>query len=122
MVQRMFELHHGRRPAAMALCIGRWLLPWASMLIVSGSLAYAANEALTRDLQEEAASPVVVITPVAAALRWVTIEFTDPGGTPRSMSCLASADNVSADVQHVDRADFGARVTELCAQQWRDDR
>src|SRR5712691_7929711 len=96
--------------ARMAKQTGLWLLPWACVLVVSGTVAFASERAAERTSPDRSAQLEIVdastasgalITteatgvPAVAGSQWVLLS----SGSPETrVSCLTSKDRVSADM------------------------
>jgi hypothetical protein len=106
--------------AAIAGSCMRWMLPWAWALIVSGALAYAADQALGHRLVEQPASALslteaVFRPPGGVGLRWVVLMSTDEqGGAQSSITCLAPADRVSDDALQLAEEDLDSVARGVC--------
>lgn len=111
--------------AEMAKRTGLWLLPWACVLAVSETVAFAAEHAvhmsLDRSAQLEVADASTAsgafaamepadITAVAGS-HWVLVWSENP---ETHVSCLTTRDLVSADVLQVHAEDLHSVVAEVC--------
>ena len=99
--------------AARRLLAGAW--PWAGLLAVSMTLAWAMNVGLTAGSQvPEAAHAQPLPSPTGFIL---TITYKDADGPPASFTCRSSRDLVSADVLHVASAqDLYEQVALVCRE------
>jgi hypothetical protein len=106
---------------ARAVRAGQWLLPWACLMILSGTLAHAADEALTRTLREPASEPLptTMNTLGPPASRWVSIAWVNAAGEPQSMKCFTTVDRVAVDVLYIDATDQHTVAVDLCSELWR---
>jgi hypothetical protein len=105
--------------AGIAARGGRWLLPWACVLVLAGILGHAANHALGQTVVKQSAlsrsSAEPLHRPLAdASFRWVVLLSTDAQGAEGSLTCLVAADRVSAAVLQVRAEDLIAVASELC--------
>jgi len=90
----------------------RWLLPWAGVLLLSGTIAHAMEWAVVRTLNE---TP----QPVAStASHWVTLGSVDVDKSGTSLNCLARQNSVTTDALYVPQEDFDAVVSEVCLEVW----
>ncbi len=118
----LLETPHSMRAgalAASAASCARWVLPWASVLVLSGTIAYAADQALAHSVVELPASngsptEPVPRAPADAGFRWVVLLSTDIEGAQRSLTCLAPADRVSGDVLKLAPEDLDPVARGLC--------
>ena len=142
---------------------GRWLLPWACVLMLSGAIADTAGQALGRILPDQSAPPGLPAAPAARAVpsttlnvvpanglafvrqphgdgedsacfyatfacsRQVVISSVDAQGAATSLTCLTTADRISAslpptvssaDVLSVRADELDTLVSELCLELW----
>src|SRR5262245_39272114 len=74
-----FERVDGRQ--VVLLRIGRWLLPWAFVLAVAASLAYAADEALVYRLSSSAEQARTAPPAVPDGQRWIELRYRNEDGT-----------------------------------------
>ncbi len=112
--------------ARMAKQTGLWLLPWACVLVVSGAVAFASEQAAERTSLDRSAQLEIVdastasgalITseatgvPAVAGSQWVLLS----SGNPETrVSCLTSKDRVSADMLYVHPEDLDGLAAVLC--------
>ena len=112
--------------AGMAKRAGLWLLPWACVLMVSGTVAFAAAQAteqtlLDRSAQLETAaasnaSGALISTEATgiaavAGAQWVLLSSANPEAR---VSCLTTTDRVSADMLHMHPEDLDRVIAEVC--------
>jgi hypothetical protein len=89
-------------------------------LIVSGTFAYAADQALGHYFVVEpvasnlSTSEPVPRAPVDAGFRWVVLSSTDMEDAQSSITCLAPADRVSGDVLKLAAEDLDRVARGLC--------
>jgi hypothetical protein len=100
----------------------RWLLPWACVLMLSGAIAHAAEQALstTTLLVEPRVERVPdglapARAPAPAGSHWVTIASVDAQGMPSSITCLTRVELMSADVIGVPLEGLDLLVSQLCS-------
>jgi hypothetical protein len=102
---------------------GRWLLPWACVLVLSGSLAQAAEQALVGNPRNRPVELVATTQPdtdtalagvPAGAAQWVLLTSLDATGAQTRLHCLTTRDRVAADVLEVHAADLRQVASELC--------
>ena len=98
--------------------LGRWLLPWACVLLLAVGIAHAANDALVRTLPEPAAQPVLAEPRPTAThgVRWLQIESIDTDGSHVGLACLSRLDDVASDVLVVPIAKWEQVIDELCSE------
>jgi hypothetical protein len=101
----------------MAKQTGLWLLPWASVLMVSGTVAFAGVHAaqptsLDRSAQLEIAgvSTAAGMAAVAGA-QWVLLSSANP---ETRVSCLTPMNRVSADMLYVHAEELDRLAAEVC--------
>jgi hypothetical protein len=102
-----------------ARIVARWLLPWACVVILSASLARAAEQALIQYLPEQANVSGLLATPAPSAFgrqNWVTLTSVDALGSLTSFTCLTSPDRVSTDVLGERAEDLDSLVSALCME------
>jgi hypothetical protein len=106
--------------AGMAKHAGLWVLPWTCVLVVSGTVAYAGEQALQRNSLEIAAastaSGMATATEATGARavggsQWVLLWSVNP---ETRASCLTTRDRVSADMIHVHPEDLERLAAEVC--------
>src|SRR5215469_11430812 len=99
-------------------CVGRWLLPWLGVLVISSTLAYAANAGLARtwpttQTGDPAVSPLA--RPEDASTRWVEIRELRPDGTIRTVDCLTKPDYVAGDALYILTVQLDDTIAQLCS-------
>lgn len=112
------------RLATVSVCLGRWLLPWACVLGLSGALAHAAQQGLATTLLAEPAAQVELVRdgvgqprpPAPAGSHWVTIASIGADGTATNIACLTRTDLMSTDVIQVPLEGLDLFVSQLCAE------
>jgi hypothetical protein len=95
------------------------LLPWSSMLAVSGAISFMLLQALGQGSPEPPLRPAVAVQtsmlPVFASatdgLRWVTIAASQVG---RSERCLTASNALSADIIEVYPDEIDRLLADLC--------
>jgi hypothetical protein len=112
--------------ARMAKQTGLWLLPWACVLVVSGTVAFAAEQAAERtSLDRSARLETAIASSAGGALaameptdmtavagsHWVLLWSENP---ETRVSCLTTKDRVSADMLHVHPEDLDRLAAEVC--------
>jgi hypothetical protein len=112
--------------AGMAKQTALWLLPWACVLVVSGTVAFAAEQAAEQTLLDRSApleiadasnlsgafiSTEATRMPAVAGAQWVLLSSANPES---GVSCLTTKDRVSADMLHMHPEDLDRLVAELC--------
>ena len=104
--------HSTINPARSVARIARWLLPWASVLLLSGAVAHGLEQAVERTSYE-------MPQPVGStASRWVTLGSVNADKSVTSLNCLARPDIVTSDALYVRAEDFDAVVWEVCSEVW----
>ncbi len=89
---------------------GRWLLPWICSLLIAATVAYGAEQGLTRMRVPE--PDRVAITDDGA--QWVVLSSDDPTGAgKRVAACLTTTGLFAADVIQVAPADLDRIVASL---------
>ena len=104
--------HSTINPARAVARVARWLLPWASVLSLSGAVAHGLEQAVVRTLYE---TPQPVAPP---ASRWVTLGSVDVDKSGTSLNCLARQNSVTTDALYVPPEDLDAVVSEVCLEVW----
>jgi hypothetical protein len=97
--------------------VGRWMLPLAVGLLLSGGVARVANHALVEMAQSDSdcrGLSSCVGTPHESDLRWVQVTSTDAQGVQQSVVCLVNTGRVAADVMYVGAQDFESTADQLC--------
>lgn len=112
--------------ARMVKQTGLWLLPWACVLVVSGTVAFAAEQAAEQTLLDrsaqleiaDASSPSGALNsseatgmPAVAGAHWVLLSTANPEAR---VSCLTTTDRLSADMLHVHPEDLDRLAAEVC--------
>ena len=112
--------------AGMAKRTGLWLLPWACVLVVSGTVGFAGKLAAERTsldrsalleradastASEELISTEATGMRAVAGSQWVLLLSVNP---ETRVSCLTTRDRVSADMLYVHPEDIDRLVAELC--------
>jgi hypothetical protein len=125
----MYWFHTAERATllpGMAKQAGRWLLPWAGVLVVSATLTLAAelafagspldrsvasgaSAATAASRTQSATEPTNVMA--AAGSHWLLLWSVNP---ETRVSCLTTRDRVSADMLHVHPEDLDRLEAELC--------
>jgi len=109
----------------MARHAGHWLLPLASLGVVSALLTFAAAQAFAGSLLDQAASEISTASTASVALtapeatgmraaagsQWVMLWSADPR---THVSCLTGRDRVSADMLYVHPEDVERLAAEVC--------
>src|SRR6202521_5650545 len=100
------KIERAQRLSGSAARVGRWLLPLACVLVLSGSLAQAAEQALVRNppvellmTTESAATTARAGMLSRAGARWVLLA--SDGEVGSALVCLAASDRISADMLYV---------------------
>src|SRR5215472_15070510 len=102
--------HSTINPARAVARMARWLLPWASVLLLSGAVAHGLEQAVERTLYE---TP----QPVAStASRWVTLGSVSTDKSVTSLNCLARPNIVTTAALYVRAEVFDAVVSEVCSE------
>jgi hypothetical protein len=99
--------------------VGKWLLPFAGMLVLSATVAWAADQGLVGS--HLLAEPVVVATPPADAVpnlaptdTVVVLWSINALGGRISVACVTNKNRVSADVLEIPPEELVATVANLC--------
>ncbi len=108
-----------RRLAGIAALGGRWLLAWTRVLILSLTIALAAERAFASSSWFADAAQQVGQVPTFANASTsrdtvVTLSSVDAEGTRTSVVCLTTEDRVSVDVLAINPEDMAAVVANLC--------
>ena len=98
---------------------GRWLLPWACVLVLSMIVAYIAGQALVASPSWAQAAQEAERTTGAASSSTSTdivlmLSSVDSAGTPMSVVCISTRNRVAADVLVVSPQDMPTVVGHLC--------
>jgi hypothetical protein len=98
---------------------GRWLLPWACVLVLSMIVAYIAGQALVASPSWAQAAQEAERTTGAASNSTSTdivlmLSSVDSAGTPMSVVCISTRNRVAADVLVVSPQDMATVVAHLC--------
>ena len=97
---------------------GRWLLPWACVLVLSMIVAYIAGQALVASSLAQAAQEAERTTGAASSSTSTDIVLmlssVDSAGTPMSVVCISTRNRVAADVLVVSPQDMPTVVAHLC--------
>jgi hypothetical protein len=125
-MHRFHGVERTRVLAGIAKQTALWLLPWACVLVVSGTVAFAGEQAaeqtlLNRSAQLEIAdasnaSGALISTEAmgvvgVAGTQWVLLSSANPEAR---VSCLTTTDRVSADMLGVHPDDLDRLVAEVC--------
>ena len=117
--------------ARLAIKVGRWLLPLISVLVVSATLARAAEQVFVDSwvnrsdasaITTQRDDPHKLLTfggPVeirATASHWVVISSTNNDGTRFHVTCFAALDRIATDVLEVRPEEFVGVAAGLCKQ------
>jgi len=111
--------HASRLPQVIAGA-KRWLMPWASVLVLTGGSAFLVNGALGRTLVAEPAATHSLPDPLNrasanAGFRWVAVSLVDAsGGRQESLTCMVATDRISVDALVVEAHDLDAIADGLC--------
>src|SRR5438132_1745887 len=112
--------------AGMARHAGHWVLPLASIVVVSALITFAAAQAFAGSLLDQSAgSEISAASTASAALsapeasliravggtQWVLLWSVSPD---TGVSCLTTKDRVSADMLYVHPEDLERLVAEVC--------
>jgi hypothetical protein len=114
-----------RALARMAKQTGLWLLPWASILMVSGAVAFAGVQAVERTSLDRSAPLEIADARTARGLtsteatgaravagsQWVLLLSANPEARA---SCLTTRDRVSADMLYEHPEDLDRLAAALC--------
>ena len=97
---------------------GRWLLPWACVLVLSMIVAFIAGQALVASSLAQAAQEAERTTGAASSSTSTDIVLmlssVDSAGTPMSVVCISTRNRVAADVLVVSPQDMPTVVAHLC--------
>ena len=113
-------LHTIGTPRLPAIAHGaRWLLPWTCVLVLSATVASAADQGITGSpwLAPPArqAGPTATLTSAAVSIDTVvTLSSVVTDGTHVSVVCRTSPDRISADVLVLSPEDMTTVVAHLC--------
>jgi hypothetical protein len=116
---------HGRFTLRMQLLAviagrgGRWLLPWACVLVLSMIVAQIAGQALVASpswaqAAQEAERTTGAASNSTSADIVVMLSSVDSVGTPISVVCFSTRNRVAADVLIVGPHDMATVVAHLC--------
>jgi hypothetical protein len=112
--------------AGMAKHAGLWVLTWACVLVVSGTVAYAGEQALERNSLDRSAPLEIAAASTASGMatateatgaravggsQWVLLWSVNP---ETRASCLTTRDRVSADMLRVHPEDLERLAAEVC--------
>jgi hypothetical protein len=99
--------------------VGQWLLPFAGMLVLSATVAWAADQGLAGS--SLMAAPVVIATPpaevgppLAPNDKVVVLWSINALGGRISVACVTNKNRVSADVLEIPPEELVATVAKLC--------
>ena len=100
--------------------------PWLSIVALSGSLAFAFNNALGHGELPPLADTELRVTPAAEtvpaparvasaepSMRWVSFSSTDRDGVRTNVACLTTPDRFGADSIELDPADMDRLTADL---------
>jgi hypothetical protein len=93
------------------------MLPLAVGLLLSGSVARVANQALVEMAQSDSGCRRLgscTASSPESDLRWVQVTSTDAHGVRQSVVCLVNSARVAADVMYVGAQDFESTAEQLC--------
>ena len=103
--------------------------PWLSILVLSGSLAFALNQTLIHGAPEpwadqeprvvsapELWSSRTLVSPTEPSMRWVIFSSTDGQGARTSVACLTEPNGFAADTIELDPADMRRLAADLHCQ------
>jgi hypothetical protein len=96
--------------------VGRWLLPWFCVLVVSGGIAFAAGQAAVAKLKEPPEVPAY--QPADPGAHWVIIESVAEDGSKTSIVCRVHAASITTDVISVRAKDMNVMIAGLCSEVW----
>jgi hypothetical protein len=125
-LRRRHTVEQARQLTRIIVNGGRWLLPWLCVLMVSGTIAFAGQQASARDSPDwltasgmaaaSSSSGMLTSTDASsmtteAGSQWVLLWSVDTG---TRVSCLTRRNRVAADMLLVHSADLEQLAAELC--------